>query len=86
MAGSARAAGGDDLRRVRDLGSVTMYREEQFALFTGIVMGGGIMAAAFALFDGEQADILSAQAIERGYALHCPQDGRFAWIGECDDE
>jgi hypothetical protein len=26
-----------------------------------------------------------AQAIERGYALHCPSDGRFAWIGECDD-
>jgi hypothetical protein len=25
------------------------------------------------------------QAIERGYALHCPTDGRFAWMGECDE-
>ena len=26
-----------------------------------------------------------AEAIKRGYALHCPKDGRFAWKGECDD-
>lgn len=24
------------------------------------------------------------QAVQRGYALHCPIDGRFAWRGECD--
>jgi hypothetical protein len=23
------------------------------------------------------------QAIERGYALHCPDTGKFAWKGEC---
>jgi len=25
-----------------------------------------------------------SQAIERGYALHCPKTGDFAWKGECD--
>lgn len=25
-----------------------------------------------------------AQAIARGYALHCPKTGDFAWQGECD--
>ena len=24
-------------------------------------------------------------AIERGYALYCPDDGKFAWVGECDE-
>lgn len=24
-----------------------------------------------------------AQAVERGYALHCPTTGDFAWKGEC---
>ena len=26
-----------------------------------------------------------AEAIRRGYALHCPQTGEFAWKGECDE-
>lgn len=25
-----------------------------------------------------------SEAIERGYALHCPKNGKFAWQGECD--
>ena len=25
------------------------------------------------------------QAIERGYALHCPVSGDFSWKGECDE-
>jgi hypothetical protein len=28
---------------------------------------------------------VQAEAIERGYASYCPQDGRFAWKGECDE-
>ena len=28
---------------------------------------------------------LKADAIDRGYALHCPKDGDFAWKGECDE-
>lgn len=25
-----------------------------------------------------------SQDIERGYALYCPNNGNFAWIGECE--
>jgi hypothetical protein len=28
---------------------------------------------------------IQQQAIERGYALYCPKDGKFAWKGECDE-
>ena len=24
-------------------------------------------------------------AIERGYALYCPMNGKFAWVGECNE-
>ena len=27
---------------------------------------------------------LKSDAIEKGYALHCPKDGEFAWKGECE--
>ena len=30
-----------------------------------------------------KVDILKTEAIERGYALHCPQNGKWRWIGEC---
>lgn len=26
------------------------------------------------------------QAIDRGYALRCPADDEFAWIGECEEK
>lgn len=25
-------------------------------------------------------------AVERGYAMHCPADGEWAWKGECGEE
>lgn len=25
-------------------------------------------------------------AIERGYAIYCPDDGKWAWKGECDKD
>ena len=28
---------------------------------------------------------IEAEAIRRGYALHCPHTGDFAWKGECDE-
>ena len=37
-----------------------------------------------ALILHEPADDVRAEAIQRGYALHCPQTGEFAWKGECD--
>ena len=26
-----------------------------------------------------------SEAIKRGYALHCPRNGEFAWKGECEE-
>ena len=34
---------------------------------------------------GGAFDYMETQAIERGYALHCPVSGDFAWKGECDE-
>ena len=28
---------------------------------------------------------METQAIERGYAIYCPVDGEFAWLGECKE-
>ena len=40
----------------------------------GVMVGAGI------------ADkIARTEAIERGFALYCPDDGAFAWKDECDD-
>jgi len=49
-----------------------------FAIGVALVLGG---------MSGRDEGRLEvqAEAIERGYALHCPKDGRFAWIGECDE-
>jgi hypothetical protein len=49
-------------------------RVAAFAL--GAVLGILIAATSVAQWHSE--------AINRGYAIHCPDDGRWAWIGECD--
>jgi hypothetical protein len=60
--------------------------------FAQIVLGVVVLLAiGAALFVGgmggrdEGRLEIQTEAIERGYALHCPKDGRFAWIGECDE-
>jgi len=45
------------------------------------------VAFAFGIFGyvlGEQAR--EQQAIKRGFAIHCPLDGKFGWIDECEEE
>lgn len=54
---------------------------------------GGLLSALIAAFGLgcllwiaiEVIGELKAEAIQRGYALHCPQTGGFAWEGECDE-
>ena len=29
-------------------------------------------------------ETIQNQAIERGYALHCPSDGKWNWEGDCE--
>ena len=44
-------------------------------------------AFAFGIFGyvlGEQAR--ERQAIERGFAIHCPLDGKFGWLDECEEK
>ena len=41
----------------------------------GLVVGLGGMASNSAAW--------RADMVTRGYAMHCPDDGRWAWIGEC---
>jgi len=48
-----------------------------FIAFLGFLLG---MIIGSLLEGGEY----KAQAIERGYALYCPADGDWAWVGECD--
>jgi hypothetical protein len=46
-------------------------------------LGGGMFGLIFGGFvaGGEY----KAQAIERGYAQYCPDDGGWEWIGECGE-
>lgn len=36
------------------------------------------------LIGGGTALYYQSEAIERGYALHCPATGKWAWKGECE--
>ena len=33
-----------------------------------------------------QLDMDQKEVISRGYALYCPDNAKFAWVGECDEE
>lgn len=50
----------------------------------GLIM---IIIGILMMFFGKVLTVsdLKSEAIERGYALHCPKEGEFAWKGECDD-
>jgi len=30
-------------------------------------------------------DEIKKEAIQRGFGIHCPIDGEFAWVDECDE-
>lgn len=57
-------------------------REESLYKFAVIVLSILLVVASFLM--ASYRDGMETQAIERGYALHCPKDGSFAWKGECD--
>lgn len=48
-----------------------------------LFLAGMLSATFFGAVDMEGN--YQTQAIERGYALHCPDTGDFAWKGECND-
>ncbi|MEM8794074.1 MAG: hypothetical protein AAGE61_00800 [Pseudomonadota bacterium] len=55
-----------------------------FFAVVSFVIGFSISALAFWLMP-ESTD-WHQEAIKRGYALHCPTTGEFAWKGECEDD
>lgn len=50
------------------------------AAYFGFVFGFGLAA----LLLTADRNGWRAEAIERGYAQYCPDDGQWAWKGECD--
>lgn len=49
-----------------------------FFFFAGLVLG----VVTGALFEG---GTYKAQAIERGHAQYCPNNGNWEWVGECGE-
>lgn len=47
------------------------------------VLGGFVFGAILSV--GIVTHHWKDEAIERGYGLHCPDDGKFAWVGECEE-
>jgi hypothetical protein len=47
-----------------------------FSAFAGCLLGL-IIGSVF------EGGTYKAQAIERGYALYCPANGAWEWVGEC---
>lgn len=47
-----------------------------FITFSASMIVGGII----------QQNYHEKEAISRGYGLYCPADGKFAWVGECDEK
>ena len=56
-----------------------MDRKLMLLCFAAGIFFGGMVGL------GVEVNQYRSQAIERGYALYCPNDGAFAWKGECDD-
>ena len=50
-----------------------------------LVIIGCTFLNIYSAFENYGQDRLEDQAIERGYAIHCPADGRFSWVGECEE-
>lgn len=51
----------------------------------GVILGIALLGKLIEAIN-EPVNDMQHQAIERGYALYCPADGQFAWVGECEEE
>lgn len=69
--------------------NVALDRESKDILTIGAALAVSVLIGFLSsrLFQkDQQIDIQQHQAIERGYALYCPHDGEFSWVGECEQE
>ncbi len=53
---------------------------------SGIILGAVLFFLFFTIPFTTLNYSWQGKAIERGYALYCPNDGEFAWKGECKDD
>ncbi len=53
---------------------------ESFGFVVGMALGLLVVIGAAAIMPSP----LLAEAIQRGYAQYCPNDGQWAWRGECE--
>lgn len=47
----------------------------------GLLIGGFVFGVSYGI--EFTTDKFQSEAIQRGYALFCPSDGKFSWAGEC---
>jgi len=62
-----------------------MDRHEKLILGLLLTLASFFLCSGYLDKRGDFED-LKHQAIERGYALYCPRNGQFAWVGECEEE
>ena len=59
--------------------------EEVWAFFSGLVVGFlAILVILLTLVSTRTVPVKSV--VDRGYGLYCPEDGEFAFVGECSNE
>lgn len=59
-----------------------MNADERFAFVAGLVLG---ILVILVLVASITKPMWRNEAVKRGYASYCPQNGEWAWKGECDN-
>ena len=52
-----------------------------YAIIAGFVIG--CLMGLWVMTDAANS-MWRSEAIERGYGLYCPNNGQWAWVGECE--
>lgn len=60
-----------------------MNGDEVSAFVIGIFFGG-LLAAILLMHVADRA--WRKETVERGLALYCPDDGKWSWNGECEND
>lgn len=60
-----------------------MMDRDGSAFMAGLFLG--LVSAAFAVW-GATNSYWRTETVERGLALYCPDDGHWAWKGECEND
>lgn len=61
-----------------------MNEEVDLAFIMGICSGVVFAVLAYFAFVPQTADF-EEQALERGYVIYCPDNGKLNWVEECEN-